>query len=248
MAFSLLSFFFLTTAVPTVENVPTSVRDWEALWTKVLQKNVDESGRIHFEYLARDHVDLDRVVAFIAANAPSNKPNMFQGRTSELAYYINAYNALAMYGVVDAGLPTSLGGFSKFTFFYLRKFSIGGKSISLYEFENDIIRPMGEGRIHFALNCMVVSCPRLPRAAFVASDLDSQLDTATRSFIAERRNVTIDPNKRTLSLSAIFKFYTEDFLGHAPSLIAYINKYRSDKIARDFNVQFLDYDWTVNKY
>ena len=78
--------------------------------------------------------------------------------------------------------------------------------------------------------------------------LDSQLDTATRSFIAERRNVTIDPNKRTLSLSAIFKFYTEDFLGHAPSLIAYINKYRSDKIARDFNVQFLDYDWTVNKY
>jgi len=247
MAFSLLSFFFVTTAVPAVENVPASVHDWEVLWAKVLQKNVDESGRIDFESLTRDHFDLDRVVAFIAANAPSNKPNMFPGRVSELAYYINAYNALAMYGVVDAGLPTSLGGFSKFTFFYLRKFSIGEKSISLYDFENDIIRPMGEERVHFALNCMVVSCPRLPRTAFVASELDRQLDTATRSFIAERRNVTIDPNKRTLSLSAIFEFYTQDFLAHAPNLIAYINNYRSEKISQDFKVKFLNYNWTVNK-
>jgi hypothetical protein len=79
-------------------------------------------------------------------------------------------------GCVQAGVPESLGGLTKLTFFYLRTFTIGGKSISLYTFENDVIRPLGEERVHFALNCMVVSCPRLPRVAFSAAELDGQLD------------------------------------------------------------------------
>ena len=196
--------------------------------------------------MLRDHDDLDRVVAFIAANDPNSQPGKFPGRAARLGYYINAYNALAMYGVVDAGLPENLGGLRKFTFFYLRKFSLGGKWISLYEFENDVIRSIGEEKIHFALNCMVVGCPRLPRAAFTASELEHQLDVTTRKFIAETRNVRVDSKNRTVWLSAIFKFYIEDFLAHAPSLVAYVNEFRADKILTDFEVQFMEYDWTVN--
>jgi hypothetical protein len=44
--------------------------------------------------------------------------------------------------------------------FYLRTFTVGRKSISLYKFENDLIRPLGEERVHFALNCMVSSAAR----------------------------------------------------------------------------------------
>jgi hypothetical protein len=135
---------------------------------------------------------------------------------------------------------------TKFTFFYLRTFAIGGKSISLYKFENEIIRPLGEERVHFALNCMVVSCPRLPRGAFSAAALEGQLDTAARSFIGDTRNVWIDDAKREVWLSAIFDFYTQDFLERAPSLIAYVNHYRSAQIPADFKVRFLEYHWTVN--
>jgi hypothetical protein len=186
------------------------------------------------------------VVAFIAAVDPASQADRFPDRQSHLAFYINAYNALAMYGVVKAGVPESLGGLTKFTFFYLRTFTIGGKSISLYKFENDVIPPLGEERVHFALNCMVVSCPRLPRVAFSAAKLDAQLDTAARAFIGETRNVYTDPGKREVWLSAIFDFYTEDFLAHAPSLIAYVNHYRADKIPADSEVRFLEYHWTVN--
>ena len=42
--------------------------------------------------------------------------------------------------------------------------------MSLYTLENDVIRPLGDERVHFALNCMVVSCPRLPRVAFTQYD------------------------------------------------------------------------------
>ncbi len=138
-------------------------------------------------------------------------------------------------------------GVRKFTFFYLRTFTVGGRSISLYNFENDVIRPLGEERVHFALNCMVVSCPRLPRTAFSANMLDRQLDTAARAFIGEDRNVRADAAKREIWLSAIFDFYTKDFLAHAPSLVAYVNRYRVGKLPPDLTVRFLDYDWTVNE-
>ncbi|MEO8739021.1 MAG: DUF547 domain-containing protein [Casimicrobiaceae bacterium] len=223
-----------------------TVREWEALWTQVLARHVDNAGRVDFAALAQDHVDLDRVVGFVAAVDPVSQPRRFADRTSRLAFYINAYNALAMHGVVQAGIPESLGGLTKVGFFYFRTFSVGGKATSLYKLENDVIRPLGEPRVHFALNCMVVSCPRLPRAAFSADALDQQLDAATRTFMAERRNVSVDPVSREVGLSAIFDFYTKDFLDDAPTLIDFANRYRSEAIPTDFKVRFLDYDWTVN--
>jgi hypothetical protein len=244
MALGLLSLISVATSMPARGSETMSIREWESLWTTVLARHVDQQGRIDFAALKQEHRDLDRVIGFIADPAAQSK--RFPDKRARLAFYTNAYNALAMYGVVDAGIPKSLGGLTKFTFFYLRTFTIGGKSISLYDFENDVIRPLGEERVHFALNCMVVSCPRLPRAAFSADMLDRQLDAAARAFVGQSSNVRVDPAKREVWLSAIFDFYTKDFLAHAPSLIAYVNRYRSERIPADFRVRFLEYDWTVN--
>ncbi len=248
MTFGLLSLISIATSVPALDAATKalSIGEWEALWTKVLSRNVDDAGRVDFDALRGDHADLDRVVAFVAAADPMSQPQRFPDRQARLAFYINAYNALAMHGVVAAGVPESLGGLTKFTFFYLRTFTVGGKSISLYKFENDVIRPLGEERVHFALNCMVVSCPRLPRVAFSAAGLDGQLDAAARQFIGDSRNVWIDHAKREVWLSAIFDFYTQDFLAHAPSLIDYVNRYRAAQVPSDFKVRFLEYHWTVN--
>jgi hypothetical protein len=248
MALGLLSLISIATPAPALDAATKalSIGEWETLWTKVLTRHVDESGRIDFDALSQNHADLDRVVAFIAAVDPDSQPRLFPDKHSRLAFYINAYNAWAMYGVVAAGVPESLGGLTKFTFFYFRTFTIGGKLISLYKFENDVIRPLGEERVHFALNCMVVSCPTLPRVAFSAAALEGQLDAAARTFIGENRNVWIDQAKREVWLSAIFDFYTQDFLAHAPSLLDYINHYRAAQVPTDFKVNFLEYRWTVN--
>jgi hypothetical protein len=77
---------------------------------------------------------------------------------------------------------------------------------------------------------MVVGCPRLPRAAFSADALDRELDAAAQLFIEEDRNVSVDPARHEVWLSAIFDFYTRDFLNRAPSLIAYVNRYRAEPI------------------
>jgi len=241
-------FSLISTRAPALDTATgaSSIDEWEAAWTKVLTRHVDDSGRIDFDSLRRNHADLDLIVAFVAAVDPITHPRQFPDEYSRLAFYINAYNALAMYGIVQAGVPEGLGGLRKFAFFDLRTFVVGGKSISLSKFENDVIRPLGDERIRFALNCMVVSCPRLPRVAFSGAALDGQLDTAARTFIGDSRNVWIEHAKREVWLSAIFDFYTADFLAHAPSLIAYVNRYRALQIPSDFKVRFLEHHWTVN--
>ena len=223
-----------------------TIAEWEAIWTRVLERHLDEAGRIDFAGLKGDRTDLDHVVAFVAAVDPASAPARFPSLASRLAYDINAYNALAMKGVLDAGVPESFGALGRLWFFSLRGVEIGSRSTSLYSFENDVIRSIGDPRVHFALNCMVVSCPRLPRTAFTAAALDRELDRAARSFIAENRNVRLDPQSRLVYLSAIFDFYTKDFLAQSPTLIAYINRYRGESVPLDYRVEFFEYDWTIN--
>ena len=248
LAIGLIALLSTATAVPATEQPPAAMsnREWETLWTRVLGRHVDDRGRIDFSGLQADPSDLDRVVAFVAAVDPESAPDRFASPQSRLAYYVNAYNALAMHGVLEAGVPQNFGGLRKLPFFYLRTFTIGARSLSLYHFENDVIRPLGEERVHFALNCMVVSCPRLSRHAFAADAVERQLDTAARAFIAEERNVRVDAAAGEAWLSGIFEFYPRDFLAKAPSLLAYVNRYRAVPIPEDFRIRFLEYDWTVN--
>ena len=133
-----------------------------------------------------------------------------------------------MYAVLYSGrLPQD-----RIRFFYLTGLDVGGKPISLYALENHVIRPLGEPRVHFALNCMVRSCPRLPREPFDAARLDAQLDREARRFLNEERNVQVDPAARTVRLSSILKWYEADFLAAQPSLIAYVNQYRALRRSR----------------
>ncbi|MDQ5857437.1 MAG: DUF547 domain-containing protein, partial [Acidobacteriota bacterium] len=98
-----------------------------------------------------------------------------------------------------------------------------------------------------ALNCMARSCPRLPREPFRAETLDASLDSLAKEFFDDPRYAAVDPAGRVARFSEILRFYTEDFLKAAPSLVAYANRYRSEKIPKDFRADFIPYDWTLNK-
>ncbi|HTD53187.1 MAG TPA: DUF547 domain-containing protein, partial [Thermoanaerobaculia bacterium] len=130
---------------------------------------------------------------------------------------------------------------------YKNRFELGGRYISLYALENQVIRPMGDPRVHVALNCMARGCPRLPREPFTAAELDRQLDRQAREFFNETRNVELSPEKQTVRFSQILQFYTGDFVKKAPTLIAYANQYREEKIPADWKVDFIPYDWVLNK-
>jgi Protein of unknown function, DUF547 len=211
-----------------------------AAWGRTLARVVDDEGRIDFRAVA---ADLDAFVGWVATVSPARDPELFPTRAERLAYYLNAYNALAMYNVLHSGrLPRD-----KVRFFLLTRLDVGGEPISLYALENHVIRPLGEPRIHFALNCMVRGCPRLPRQPFEPARLDAQLDREARRFLNEERNVRVDAAARTVHLSSILNWYESDFLAAQPTLIDYVNQYRDAPIPADYDVEFLPYDWTLNQ-
>ncbi len=230
-------------ATPPVTPLPQDVA-WS--WNDVLGRRGDEQGRIDFRGIAADRGPLEIVVAGIGRTAPFNAPADFPTRDDALAFHINAYNALAMYDVVRSFIPERLSQIDRVGFFKLTRFVVGGREISLDDYENQVIRPFGEERVHFALNDMTRSSPRLPRGPFTAEDLDGELDAATRVFLAEPRNLQLDPARRVVRLSPLFRLYAEDFLRRAPSLIAWINRYRIAPIPGDYRVEFIEYDWTIN--
>jgi hypothetical protein len=217
-----------------------------AAWARVLATHVNELGEVDFQALARDRGDLDRYVRHVSEVSLDGLPD----GPIRLAHMINAYNALSMYNVLQSGIPATHAGWAKLRFFALRKLDIGGQALSLYGFENDIIRPytraQNDPRVHFALNCSAVSCPVLPRVPFSAETLDADLERETRVFFAQPQNFRVDVAHRTLWLSELLNFYPEDFVPRpASSLLAYANRYAPQPAPLDFTVRFTPYDWTI---
>jgi Protein of unknown function, DUF547 len=222
--------------------------DWTTTWEAVLRSYVDAQGRVDFDGIRADPAALRNVVDAIAVVAPFNNPDLFPTEPARIAYWINAYNALSMWGVVQWGVPQRFDLIDRWRFFIRTKRPVAGHAISLDALETDVIRPIGEERVHFALNCMVRDCPRLPREPFRPERLEVQLTAAAREFCTEGRTVRPDPVHETVWLSAIFHFYTGDFVPKkAPNLISYVNRWRVSPLPQDWQVRFLDYDWTINR-
>ena len=220
-------------------------------WAQVLKTHVTAQGDVDFQALALAPSELQTYVRFVA----DTPLDAFTDGSQRLAHMINSYNALSMYNVLQSGIPQTHAGLNKVKFFVLRKFEIGGQSLSLYSYENDIIRPYARARrdprIHFALNCSARSCPTLPRTPFMAETLERDLENETIAFFARPENYRVDDATQTVWLSELLNFYPEDFVPHAaPSLAAYAARYAALSPGKtpppsSYATRFTPYDWTI---
>lgn len=250
----------LTTMLPFVPLPASAGTLSHQDWTAILERFVDERGRVDYIGLSRDRGALDRYLDRLAATSPDSQPAHFPTRNDQLAYWINAYNAVVVAGVLDRGVETPSvwgDGFFGIGFFTVERANLGGEKMSLKELEDDIVRARyRDPRVHAALNCASIGCPRLPRRAFEGATLDAELDAAMREFVAEPRNCRIDSGAATAWLSKIFDWFEDDFLdferrqGEArPSLTRYVNRFRARdaQIPGSLRVRFLDYDKRLNR-
>ncbi len=214
-------------------------------YADVLRDHVDEDGWIDFIGLKRFPEKLGRYINFVANTNPLEHPQLFPSPSHILAHYLNSYNALAIYNVLESNIPTRNSGFQRVQFFYFKKLKIAGHNQSLYEYENNVIRKLNEPRVHFALNCMAAGCPRLPRRPFTGQNLEQELIAAAQLFFSEPRNLQIKEQKKEVYVSEILHLYSGDFSNQATNLIVYINRYVSKPIPESFKIKYLPYDWTI---
>ncbi|MGK0359604.1 MAG: hypothetical protein ACI9U2_001906 [Bradymonadia bacterium] len=215
-----------------------------ALWSEVLKTHVNTQGEVDYPTLLQNRAPLEKFVSQLAVMGPKTRPELFKTEQDKLAYYINAYNALTMFNVLNRYPDIKSVTDAKVSFFVLTEFELDGDEVDLRALENDIVRvEFTEPRIHFALNCASVGCPRLPNEPFLPATLEAQLEREAQQFLHEKRNVKWEGS--TVWLSEIFNWYSTDF---KPTPIDWIRakaKPNLDLPAKAA-VKHQAYDWRLN--
>ena len=221
---------------------------------------------VDYAALHRDPSGLNRYLE--ALGATSIEALSAASREEQLAFWINAYNACMLHRVVEhypldranpglsGRVQNRLARRPANSVWQIRDvFSgagclVAGQQRSLDQIEHEIIRPMGEPRIHFAVNCAARSCPPLVPEAYTAAALEQQLEARVRAFIRTPAQFQALADEGVLRMNPILNWFGEDF-GGPEGVKAFFQPYLSGDAARlaadsGTRIVFTDYDWTLN--
>ncbi|MBZ0252603.1 MAG: DUF547 domain-containing protein [Candidatus Methylomirabilis sp.] len=199
------------------------------------------------------------------------RPGDFRTDEERIAFWLNLYNVLVIHGIVAFGVQGSVMEIP--TFFDRAAYRVGDWVFTPNEVEHGVLRrnrrdaitgrrsfrrddPRAafmperlDPRVHMAMVCAARSCP--PIAFYGPDRLDAQLSTASANFV--EHDLEIDDARRVVRLSAIFKWYEEDF-GGRPGLQKFLVRYAHDSdrgrleeaFGDSYALAFRRYDWTLN--
>ncbi len=208
-------------------------------WDVLLKEYVDKDGLVDYEGFLNSKTELADYINYLSENIPNEKWTIQE----QLAYYINLYNALTVNLILENYPTSSIKDISKP--WKKTAITLNGTNFSLGDIEHDILRKMDEPRIHFAINCASYSCPILLNEAFTVAKLEMQLEQVTKSFINGNKN---EINPSNPKLSRIFKWYKKDFkINGKADVIAFVNQFSDVKINENASIEYLDYNWNLNK-
>ncbi len=191
-----------------------------SLWDEILMKYT-ENGLVEYSTLKKDSSDLDAYLAMLTRNSASGFESW--SREEQMVFWINAYNAVTIHGIL-LNYPIRLGGF-----FARRRFpqnsirqikdfwdteliELAGRPVTLDEIEHEELRgKFKDPRIHFSIVCASTGCPVLLDRAYTVEHLSEQLGRDAIRFIADPGKVRLDRENNVLYVSEIFKWYREDF-------------------------------------
>ncbi len=205
-----------------------------------LSTYVTYSGNVNYSSIKSNKSELTEIIKEFEDNYPDPKFSY----TQKLTYWINAYNVYTIKLIVD-NYPTS--SITKITAkpWHKKFIKLGGKTYSLNNIENDIIRAQfNEPRIHFALNCASKSCPVLLNKAYTPKKLYGQLTSQTKRFLKDTSKNNFSGS--TIKISKIFDWYGADFRKNGNTVIDFFNKYRTKQLSNP-KIGYMEYSWDLNK-
>lgn len=209
------------------------------LWSGVLADHVDDAGLVNYGAIRDDR----RFAEYLhrLAKTPLEK---LPDDDARLAFWINAYNAFAIQGVLRT-LPENEADWRRYNvleikipggeegFFRGLRFMAGGRRYSLDDIEKGILLHRADfidrdrahylnvglrapdPRVHFALVCAAKGCVKLHGQAYRAASIERQLDDAVRRFVSDPRHASFDRKNRTARLSKIVEWYADDLTNPA---------------------------------
>ncbi|RTQ47485.1 DUF547 domain-containing protein [Hymenobacter gummosus] len=218
-------------------------------YDRLLKKYVDAKGLVNYKAWKADQQGLNQYLARLSQNPPAAT----WPQAEQIAYWINAYNAYTIRLILDHYPLRSIKDIgSKIqiplvnTPWAAEFFSIGGRKMSLDYIEHTVLRKQfDDPRIHFALVCASLSCPRLRPEAYTAARLSPQLDAQGRDFLRDPAKNKV--GKTSAQLSRYFDWYKADWSQNGQSVASWVNRYAATPMSPDARISYLDYNWQLNE-
>lgn len=225
-------------------------------------------GFVYYGALKHDRARLDSVVTDMAGASPDG-----QARDQQVAFWLNAYNALVLRTVIDAypiaqrsaeyparSVRQIPGAFDQ------TRHRVAGRAVTLDQIEQSVLPAFGDPRIYFALGRGAVGGGRLRSEAYGADRLDRQLSDVAAECVARSQCLNVDLPGGRLKVSPIFSWRERDFVtryaeaaagtfgARSPlerAVIAFVSPrlLESERqfLARNaFTMEFHAFDWTLN--
>lgn len=211
--------------------------DFFSLADTFFKENVN-NGRVAYARIKAQPQQLDALISQIASFDLEKAD-----KATKIALMINAYNILAIKGIIEKYPVKSPMKISNF--FDKKVYDVGGKTMSLNQLEKETLFPLAnDPRLHFVLVCAAISCPKLANFAYLPDSLGDQIDKTTRENLNDPDFIKVEGEK--LHLSEIFNWYSADFKTKGQDVIDFINQYRETKIDTKASIRFYSYNWDIN--
>jgi len=239
------------------------------------RKNFDQlldlyvrNGDVYYRALKSDRAKLDGFVNSLAAAAVDKL-----SRQQQLAFWLNAYNALVLKTVIDH-YPIA-GRSAEYPAKSIRQIAgaferlpqrVAGRTITLDEIERTVLAGLNDPRVFFAIGRGATGSGRLRSEAFDASRIEEQLAEAADECPTRAQCVRLERESGKLHASSIFSWREKEFVAayadKAPAvfasrspieraIVAYIlpKMLPSEKEyleKNSFQVVYEPFDWTLN--
>lgn len=236
-------------------------KDWQKDLSTLLQKFVNDQGRVDYVGLKKEQATVNKILASIAQEDPKGWDDK-----QKLAFWINAYNIAMIWNILDKLEPVRKGLVTDFSdlFFKQRTFEFAGQSLSLDQLEHNVLRlqkPIENisvskiyPEIHVAISCAAISCPPLKKTLWKAESVLDDLAKQMRVIANDPQFVSLEDGK--VSITTLVDWFFDDFKKDGKTVGAFfaelINNNDALKKAltaagnEKSNFKFKKYDWHVN--
>jgi hypothetical protein len=238
--------FFLTQQTTSAETDNTFWDSYQEILNSTVTVNMFTSidgefghASVDYENIKNDPVLQEKIRYQLKKLKTVKAPDEIKHK---LAFWINAYNFFTIVEVVN-NYPIS--GMKKIGW-KNKHHGVEDMLYSLDNIEHHIIRPLGDPRIHFAINCASVGCPSLKAVIFDGNQIDMQLNEVMANALKNPLHLRIVNNK--LNTTQLFKWFSEDFeTGGYEGVADFVNSFAPERLRNIHKIEKkIKYDWNLN--
>jgi hypothetical protein len=255
----------LIVATPAAQESTVAARS--QTWDQLLDLYV-RNGDVYYRAIKSERAKLDTYVNLIATASVDTL-----SRDEQMAFWLNAYNALVLRTVVDhypiqgrapeypaKSIRQIPGAFERLPH------RVAGRTLTLDQIEETVLSGFHDPRVYFALGRGASGSGRLRSEAFTPARLEAQLADVAAECVTRAQCLTIDRENGTVGASSIFSWHEKDFTAahpdNAPAAFAMRSPIERAVIAfvlpkllaterefiakNTFQLTYTTFDWTLN--